>query len=298
MATLDTRVLFYRGWQKETAVPATTTFAGDLVEVLRLEVECQATEPVSFVASSAHALILTRAGICACHSANSKGRQRIAAPGNLTFVPMGSTVRGLFAKGVHTMDVLTWPTDAVPPLERFLLAWRSTPQAASFLTAHHSHVLREAFDWLDEACKTSGPQADFALLALVLKTVPALTAIRGRVAIAPTPTDMSETVRELVEQVRADPSKSWSLTKASDLAGYSSFHFSRIFKQMVGCGFHEFVDRCRTEAAVESLTGTLKPLADVSNEAGFPSLRAMRESIKDYLGLSVSDLRGLVGNSS
>jgi transcriptional regulator GlxA family with amidase domain len=56
-------------------------------------------------------------------------------------------------------------------------------------------------------------------------------------------------------------------------------------------GFHEFVDRTRTEYAVHLLTSTDHAIDVVATEAGFGTTQGLRESVKEYLGLVPSELR-------
>jgi AraC-like DNA-binding protein len=201
--------------------------------------------------------------------------------------------------GSHVLDFLSWKPGSIPSFDRYLQAWvEAKPDGARITSVPAAQAGANTAFRLDDACERAYPVADFDLLSLALAAVPTLTTTSSRVAIAPQPSNLPETIDDLVAQVKADPSRPWSLTEAAALAGYSSFHFSRMFKQLVSCGFHEFVDRCRTEVALELLTNETRPLGAVSVEAGFPSLRAMRESIRDYLGLTVSELRGLAERAS
>ena len=64
-----------------------------------------------------------------------------------------------------------------------------------------------------------------------------------------------------------------------------------MFKAIVGYGFHEYVDRCRTELAVRMLSTTDEPVDIISAEAGFGTAQSLRESVKYHLGLLPSELR-------
>ena len=77
------------------------------------------------------------------------------------------------------------------------------------------------------------------------------------------------------------------------MAGYSPFHFSRVFKNLVGYGFHEYVDRSRTECAVEMLCTTDSAVDVVASSCGFGTTQGLRESVKEYLGLVPSELRAI-----
>jgi len=106
-----------------------------------------------------------------------------------------------------------------------------------------------------------------------------------QVQLAALPLDLPETIKELIVKVRKNPAAPWPLKDAADMAGYSPFHFSRVFKSLVGYGFHEFVDRSRNRVRVEN--------AGNDGERGGPrgfDLRlwhhaGLRESVKEYLGL-------------
>jgi len=122
----------------------------------------------------------------------------------------------------------------------------------------------------------------------------------GRVLVAPNeltlasiPPDIPDSVQGLLEQVKKNPTGEWSLKEASNIAGYSPFHLSRTFKTLVGYGFPEFVDRCRTELAVAALVSSEEPVDDIASRCGFGSSHGLRESVKEYLGLLPSELRAL-----
>ncbi len=69
------------------------------------------------------------------------------------------------------------------------------------------------------------------------------------------------------------------LAEAARLAGYSKFHFLRLFKQQTGMTFHEYVDACRLEKA-QAMLEERRTKTEIAAELGFshPSafLRWMR----------------------
>ena len=73
----------------------------------------------------------------------------------------------------------------------------------------------------------------------------------------------------------------------------AEFQDVRVFKQMVGYGFHEYVDRCRTELAVNLLVSSNIAVDNVATNAGFGTTQGLRESVRDYLGLVPSEFRSL-----
>lgn len=133
--------------------------------------------------------------------------------------------------------------------------------------------------------------AELAVFSMLYEGVAFLSEADDSIGLAPIPADIPENIRLLVEEVRATPDQPWPLKEASDRVGYSPFHFSRMFKQLSGFGFHEFVDRTRTESAVEELCATDTPVDLVASNAGFGTTQGLRESIKEYLGLVPTELR-------
>lgn len=288
----------FRGTNEEP-LAARSRYDGTMMSVVRFCLDCPSTDRIA-ISLPSFALLLSRQGVVALSApGGDSAKHIIVAENNVTLLRPTTQVQGLFTTGHHVLDFIYWKGGTVPAFDRYLNAWiEGTPDSLHITSIPSSQVLPDLPKLVDDACARPFPRADFDLLSVILATVPVLTTTPSRIAIAPQPANLPETVVGLVAQVRSEPAKSWSLTEASTVAGYSSFHFSRMFKQLVGCGFHEFVDRCRTEVALELLTKNNRSLGSVAAEAGFPSLRAMRESIRDYLGLTVGELRGLTDRAS
>lgn len=105
--------------------------------------------------------------------------------------------------------------------------------------------------------------------------------------------DLSEGIRNLLDEIRANPVRTWSLKEAADFAGYSAFHLSRAFRQHMPYGFPDFVMRCRTERAAKLVLESDLPIDRISRDCGYGSAQAMREAFRSYVGLLPSELRSL-----
>jgi AraC-like DNA-binding protein/quercetin dioxygenase-like cupin family protein len=73
-------------------------------------------------------------------------------------------------------------------------------------------------------------------------------------------------VFELVERRFADP---LTVEDAASIAGLSRWHFMRLFKQVTGQSFVDYLRRFRISKAQEFLTSTDKSISDVSQQTGF-----------------------------
>jgi AraC-like DNA-binding protein len=131
------------------------------------------------------------------------------------------------------------------------------------------------------------------VVSFIYEVVARLVVGLDQVQLAAVPLDLPDTIKDLVAKVRLNPSLGWPLKDAADMAGYSPFHFSRVFKNLVGYGFHEYVDRSRTECAVEMLCTTDNAVDVVASSCGFGTTQGLRESVKEYLGLVPSELRAI-----
>lgn len=114
---------------------------------------------------------------------------------------------------------------------------------------------------------------------------------RNVFSLTPTFMQGAEPLDDLIAAIRAEPQRQWSLTNAAELAGYSPFHLSRMFRHISKMGFPEFVDRCRAEIAVDLLINTSQPIFSISQQCGFGTPQALRNACRDYAGFLPSELR-------
>lgn len=103
-------------------------------------------------------------------------------------------------------------------------------------------------------------------------------------------------VRDFVE---AHLSQDLSLDALAQQAGFSPYHFTRLFRQTTGETPHQFVVRQRIERARRLLEDPDLPLGQVALAAGFAHQSHLTNHFKRYLGLTPSAYRrerGIVGS--
>jgi len=224
------------------------------------------------------------------------GPMLMVLPNSVAYL-RNSTTHFQIARGEHRATIVAWPGSATPMIEGWLTG-RNAPRndrgqlRVAGCKPVNPHFL-EAIGRFERALRDRGPGGEFLVASVAYEIVARIMSGSDEVQLASTPADLPETILELVEKVRKNPSQPWPLREAADLAGYSPFHFSRIFKSMVGYGFHEYVDRSRTEAAVLMLVSTDEPIDIIAQRAGFGTTQGLRESVKEYLGLVPSELRAM-----
>ncbi len=248
----------------------------------------------AFVPNNVNALIINLHGTLLARSAPN-GRLVIIAPRSLTFVRPGKLVVQA-ARGDHESLIVTWPVRATPVLDLWLQGRTGVKSNAASRAVACKPIdpqFHGAYERFDAAIKGSAEAMEPLVLSFIYEVVARLMSSGDQVQLAALPIDLPETIRDLIAKVRKNPAAPWPLKDAADMAGYSPFHFSRVFKQLVGYGFHEFVDRSRTECAVEMLVTTESAVDLVASTCGFGTTQGLRESVKEYLGLVPSELRAV-----
>ena len=227
--------------------------------------------------------------------ASGTNKHLLLPPRSLIFVRGGTKLSLQAARGDHEAILLSWFSGVAPALEGWIVAKTSGKGGGSRSLAcraiepHLSPVIARF-----EAART-GPEdlMEPLLLSLIHESVAMLLSEPNEMQLATLPSGLPDTIQDLIKEVRGNSAHSWPLKDAADRAGYSPFHFSRVFKQMVGYGFHEYVDRSRTEAAVDMLVNSDSAIDLVASACGFGTTQGLRESIKEYLGLVPSELRNI-----
>jgi AraC-like DNA-binding protein len=198
------------------------------------------------------------------------------------------------ARGVHAAYLVVWSGWVTPHLNTWLnqrlqaaSQQRQRMIASKPIDPHYSQVFERFEQVLAGPDELTEPQ----LISVLYEVVPKLIIGRDELQLAPLPPDLPASIRKLAIDVCKKPEGQWPLKDAAAAAGYSPFHFSRVFKSLVGYGFHEFVDRCRTEFAVGKLCESDLPIDVIASACGFGTTQGLRESVKEYLGLVPSELR-------
>jgi AraC family transcriptional regulator len=91
-------------------------------------------------------------------------------------------------------------------------------------------------------------------------------------------------VQHVREFILAHLDQDLSLENLAQQAGFSPYHFARLFRQTIGESPHQFVLRQRIETARRLLKETDMPLAQVALAAGFPNQSHFTRAFKDRVG--------------
>lgn len=258
------------------------------------------TLPTVFrIAENSHALILVCQGALLIRK-DSDPRWSVVAPRAIAFALGETNLKMNISRGEHKFYIITWKASSFQALDSWIhantvdpqtkQAKRQCPLCKPMLPDGLADLAR-----VDQLLRSNAQNNLPAVLSLISESVGLTLVGESEIGLSPLPSDIPSVIRNLTDKVKRRPDVAWPIKDAADLVGYSPFHFSRVFKGIVGYGFHEYVDRCRTEYAVNLLTKTEEPVEIIAATAGFGTAQSLRESVKEHLGLLPSELR-LVGD--
>ena len=84
-----------------------------------------------------------------------------------------------------------------------------------------------------------------------------------------------------------------SLDQLADVAGYSKYHFSRIFKQYNSMSYLQYINARRTKAAEHLLMDPEMPITEVAMRSGFKSLTTFNRIFKEIKHCTPTDFKKL-----
>lgn len=93
-------------------------------------------------------------------------------------------------------------------------------------------------------------------------------------------------MRRVIDFVQAHLDQNLSLEALAQQAGFSAYHFARLFRQTTGESPHQFVMRHRIERAQHLLKERDMSLARVALESGFANQSHFTHAFKRHLGLT------------
>ncbi len=98
-------------------------------------------------------------------------------------------------------------------------------------------------------------------------------------------------VNRICRQIQLEPEKPYSIAGMARKAGYSSDHFSRVFRKLVGVGPREFVVQARIEEAKRLLLDTGLAVGQVADRLGYSSVYFFSRQFRQKTGMTPTEHR-------
>src|ERR1700728_2212069 len=97
-------------------------------------------------------------------------------------------------------------------------------------------------------------------------------------------------MNRVIDHIRSHLSDPLDLENLAAIAGFSPFHFHRLFRAWMGETLQAFVHRLRLEhAAVELAFDSRKSVTDIALDAGFSGSSVFARAFKEAFGVSATE---------
>jgi AraC-like DNA-binding protein len=97
--------------------------------------------------------------------------------------------------------------------------------------------------------------------------------------------------RPFLERVRDEPSAALSMPQAASLCHLSPAYFSRLFREVFGRGFSNYMAQVRLDHAAVRLASTQAPVSEIGFAAGFASHAYFSARFRERFGLTPTQFR-------
>ena len=105
--------------------------------------------------------------------------------------------------------------------------------------------------------------------------------------------EYSEKFSTVMKYIDANYMYDISLDQLADVAGYSKYHFSRIFKQYNSMSYLQYINARRTRSAENLLLDPDIPITEVAMRSGFKSLTTFNRIFKEIKHCTPTDFKKL-----
>ena len=90
-------------------------------------------------------------------------------------------------------------------------------------------------------------------------------------------------IDKAIEYVREHFKESIVLQDVLNLTNYSKSHFIKLFRDVTGCHFTEYVNKYRIERAALDLLYTKKNITEIATDFGFNNIQYFSRVFKEYM---------------
>ena len=98
-------------------------------------------------------------------------------------------------------------------------------------------------------------------------------------------------INRVIDYVEANLERELSLENLASVAGFSRFHFHRIFRAMVGETLNSFIQRVRLEKAARLLENPKKSVTEIAFDCGFSGSATFARAFKEMYNMNASQWR-------
>lgn len=105
------------------------------------------------------------------------------------------------------------------------------------------------------------------------------------------PTEHDFAIASVIATMRRDPTQDLTLNQQAEIAGFSPFHFARLFRDVIGIPPGEFLTALRFERSKHLLLTTDASVTEICFEIGYESLGTFSSRFRQLVGVSPQQFR-------
>lgn len=105
--------------------------------------------------------------------------------------------------------------------------------------------------------------------------------------------EYAEQINRICDYLKLHYSEDISLEETSRIAGFSKYHFSRIFKQLTGVTFYRYINQVRIQKAKIFLMNSDSTITNVAINCGFSSMSSFIRMFRIITGYTPTKFRSL-----
>lgn len=102
-----------------------------------------------------------------------------------------------------------------------------------------------------------------------------------------------EKFNRIFEYIDNNYTEDISLETVAGIAGFSKFHFSRLFKQFTDTSFYDYLNLRRVKAAENLLLGPSLPITEIALQSGFSSISTFNRVFKAFRKCTPTEFKEL-----
>jgi AraC-like DNA-binding protein len=132
------------------------------------------------------------------------------------------------------------------------------------------------------------------LMALLLRGVPQESYTKDALAKRKIRLEQLDRLEGVLRHIESQPETAMSLKQAADLSGYSTFHFTRLFKEATGFTFIDYANAFRADYAGQLLLESDMSITEAAYRAGFNSIETFNRVFKKVNGCTPTVYRSKI----
>lgn len=240
------------------------------------------------------------------YTVKTRGNTYVLTPGDIMIIPAGE-LHEIEQSGSGSRLICLFDHQAISQLNGFASLMPFVSQPICLTQNDTSSMYNRCISLLKQIAREYAEQNPFYELVIYARLLSLFVTIGRQKSICATGDDalfdakqneLSQKLSIAFEYIDSHYTEEVSLDKVAAVAGFSKFHFSRLFKQCSGQNFHEYLCYKRVQASEVLLLKPEYSITEIAFKSGFSSLSTFNRAFKTINQCSPTEYRMLYHRST